>query len=234
MKTFVIESVASRMFVRDATEKTFDYILNPYMATRFKTKKEAKEYIAHNMKDNHYKIVEYADAIHEFDRWVETGLSYGPRDKIDNNLSRPYNGESADEVLYWWIASYSKADYVIRFNDYTTWPKLREVFTHLWDIENYYDDNGNLLTTFSISVSRDATDVSIFENELNKILPHITYKNMKGEKIISIFEHSCSGGYDIAVKKNGKFTIHTRYSVAFDNLTIEQLFDRMKTSYWYD
>jgi replicative DNA helicase len=86
-------------YVRLVDDKTFDEIYDPTSATQFNTKKEAQKWIdTYSSMAKYSKVVETADAIQEYEKWVKSGSIRRTLARVNTSMSRPYNDEPLDEV----------------------------------------------------------------------------------------------------------------------------------------
>jgi len=179
-------------YVRLVDNKTFEEIYNPKFATRFNTKKEALEFInTYSSMAEFSKVVEASDAIDTYDKWANSGTVRRTLSCINTAKSRPYNGESLDEVIDWWIYQKHNDD-EIKYKHYQTWPELYSICKHLWDVSAYHNgDYSELYIAFDIRTSRDGI-FEEFEAELNKVIDKVTYKDDDGYLIFPVFDHYLS------------------------------------------
>jgi len=176
-------------YVRLTDNKTFDEIYNPKFATQFNTKKEAKQWInTYSSMARYSKVVEIADAIEQFEKMVNSGTIRRTLSCINTSKSRPYNNETVDEVIDWWI--YMKEnDRGIKFEHYQTWPHLYQIRKHLWDVRRYSNRRyTEYYLTFEIYTKQEGK-FEEFEAELNKVMDRVTYKDEEGYLIFPIFDN---------------------------------------------
>jgi len=169
--------------------------LCPYVATEFKSAVAATKWSKENTTFGEYAVaLEPQPEKEKFDEWVKNGMVRRRFDILNKKLSRKYNGETPEEVLAWRISVREDVD-AIRYEDYKTWPDLYSVFKHLFNCSSYYSKGevGKLQHSFSVYTRRDGK-LDDFEKELNLILPHVTYLDDDGGKMINVFDHYLSEG----------------------------------------
>lgn len=179
-------------YVRVVDSATFDEVYNPKFATHFKSKKEAQQWINLNSKFKEYsKVAEYNKSVSDYVEWETGGTVRRTLSCINRKVSRPYNNESLDEVIVWWIYQKHNDD-EIDYEDYKTWPKLHSISKYLWDVEGYYSkDHTEIYLTFQLRSLRDGVFCE-FQAELNKVIDKVTYKDEDGYMIFPIFDHFLS------------------------------------------
>lgn len=172
------------------------FILNPKHALVFNTSESASEYIRkHFVGDDNFETITFETALARFKKHVLAPIPTHSWPEKNQELSRKYAGESADEILAWHIAV-RKAENSVKFEDYKTWPILSEKFTYIFNTAQFFDqtDNKKILLTFELRTNRDG-DLSKFLSELDKVIDHVTYLSEDGAKILNIFDHYlCEGG----------------------------------------
>ena len=227
-------------YARLVDSEKFEELYSPKFATQFETREKAQEFIdTYSSVAEYSKIVDVATAIEEYDKWVESGTVRGTRKCINTTVSRPYNGESLDEVIDWWI--YQKHnDREIKYEHYKTWPELYSISKHLFGVNVYHNSNDYSETyiTFQIRTSKDG-EFSVFESELSKVMNSVTYKDDEGYLIFPIFDHylsehgnSCSL---LIHPKTKKVKIgRGRYSNSDEFATLEEAFNYMKRDRYYE
>lgn len=211
---------------------------SPYIATEFKNAKSAIKWSKDNTTFGEYAVaLESKPEKAKFDEWMKNGMVRRRFNIIDKKLSRKYKNETPEEVLVWYISVREDVD-GIRYEDYQTWPKLHSVFKHLFDRVSYYSkrDDGKLLHSFSVSTRRDGR-LEDFKKELNLVLPHITYLDNNGDKIINVFDHYLSehgNSVSLIAHKNGKFSVEGKYNDAVTNADLEKCFNYLKRERYYE
>jgi len=229
-------NVGRSYYIRDNQNGTWYEIYTPYEATTFTSRKKAKDWVKTNTTLEEYsKICKKADEIVKFDEWAKNGFVRRSFDVVDNNLSRPYNNESPDEVLAWRIA-YSMSSEDVRYRDYKTWPDLYSIFKCLNSINLYGDNKGKDLLSFSMAVRKD-TEFSVFCEELNKIVDKVTFLDEDGDKVIDIFDHKLGYGGDtvsFVIHKNGKYSIKSTWIYQVERVSLERAFEYWKAYRYYE
>lgn len=224
-------------YVRLVDTEVFEEVYNPNVATSFKTKKEATEWVnTYSSMSDRSKVVNASKEIAKFEDWFKAGTVRRVLSCINVSQSRSYNGESPKEVIEWWLY-YSANDDEIKYEHYETWPKLYSKFKHLWDVETYSNaDYTELYTTFSICTRKDGV-FKDFERELNMVMDKVTYKNDEGYLIFPITDHYLSaGGNSVLLLVNPskeKVRIDGRWEDnEFDSL--EKAFNFMRRERYYE
>jgi hypothetical protein len=227
-------------YARLVDSEKFEEVYSPKFASPFRTIKEAQEFIdTYSPVAKYSKVVDAATAIEEYEKWVESGTVIGTRRCINTTASRPYNGESLDEVIDWWI--YQKHNHSkIKSEHYKTWPKLYCITKHLFDLEAYHKNNdySEIYITFSIRTPKDGKFTE-FEAELNKVINMVTYKDDEGYLIFPIFDHYLSEhGNSVSLlihPEMNKVKIGWgRYSSGDEFASLEDAFNYMKRERYYE
>lgn len=224
-------------YVRLVDDKTFEEIYNPKFATRFKTRKEAKDFIVtYSSMERHSKIVDANKAIEHFDEWVKSGMIIRTLNCINTSKSRPYNGESLVEVIDWWI--YQKHhDDEIKFEHYQTWPELYSISKHLWEAMAYYNINkhSERYITFELYTKKDGI-FEEFETELNLVIDKVTYKDEDGYLIFPVFAPRHSNSECLLIHpETKKVKINSYYRSSGDEyLSLEEAFNYLKRECYYE
>lgn len=238
--TYVIQHYFNQevpYFVRVVNNTTFEEIYDPQQATQFKTKKEAQKWIdfASQMKRNS-KVVEYQESVQQFLDWANNGMVRRTLNCINRVMSRPYNNESLEEVIDWWIYSRTNDD-EIDYDDYKTWPELYNITKHLWGVNGYCSkDYKKLYISFEI-YSKQSGQFEDFEKELNMVLDKITFKDEEGYLILPIFDHYLSEhGNRVRLlihPETKKIKIGGRWRDDEFN-SLEDAFNYIKKERWYE
>lgn len=238
--TYIIQhdfNQAVPYFVRVVNNTTFEEIYDPQQATQFKTKKEAQKWIdfASQMKTNS-KVVEYQESVQPFLDWANNGMVRRTLNCINRIMSRPYNNESLEEVIDWWIYSCTNDD-EIDYDDYKTWPELYSIAKHLWGVRGYHsEDYTELYISFEI-YSKQSGQFEDFEKELNMVLDKITFKDEEGYLILPIFDHYLSEhGNSVSLlihPETKKVKIGGRWRDDEFN-SLEDAFNYIKKERWYE
>jgi hypothetical protein len=81
--------------------ETLTLTYNPLYATTFASEQEANAWIVkYSPRAKYSQVVLQSDAIKEYNHWIENEKMYYTTLKcINNALSRPYNGETLEEVI---------------------------------------------------------------------------------------------------------------------------------------
>jgi hypothetical protein len=225
-------------FVRVVNNTTFEEIYDPQQATQFKTKKEAQKWIdfASRMKTNS-KVVEYQESVQQFLDWANNGMVRRTLNCINRIMSRPYNNESLEEVIDWWIYSrHNESE--IDFDDYKTWPKLYSISKHLFEVNGYHsDDYKETYISFEIYSNKDG-QFKDFETELNMVLDKVTLKDKEGYLVLPIFDHYlCEHGNSVSLlihPETKKVKIGAGRWRQDEFSSLEDAFNYIKTERWYE
>jgi len=226
-------------FVRVGSSTTFDEIYNPKLATQFKTKKEAQQWIDvwSSMKSNS-KVVDFDESVQKYDEWIHSGKVRRTLSCINHTMSRQYNNETLEEVIDWWIYQKHNDD-EIDYEDYKTWPHLHNISKHLWNVDAYNSsDYKDLYISFSIYTGKDG-NFQEFENDLNKVINKVTYKNDDGYLVFSIFDHYLSehgnSVYLLIHPETKQVKIDGRYSWDENEFSsLEEAFNYIKRERYYE
>lgn len=215
-------------------------VLVPEKADRFATKKKAKEFIAqYNGTSMSLRVVPYDDAQCEWEDKLEEGVPMREF-PIKANLSRPFNGEDANGVLKWWI-QYGKdycehGDGRISYEDYRTWPELYSVCDHIWSKACFVShDYSETYLSFQIYTRRDGK-YGDFKRELMKVLPHVTYVDDDGNKVLPIFDHFLSehgNSVSLVITGKDKAKVVGRYDSRVEG-SLRDCFDYMRRERYYE
>ena len=228
-------------YVKLVDDKEFQEIYNPKFATQFNTKNEAMKWIKESSSmSDHSKVIESADAIQEFEKWMNNGMLRRTLSCINKTMSRPYNNETVDEVIDWWIYQKHNDD-EIKYEHYQTWPNLYNITNHLWDVEAYWNSNcTELFITFQIFTPKDG-NFNDFEEELNQVIDKVTYKDDEGYLIFPVFDHYfCEHGDKVfllihpetkRIKIDGSYLWNKNWN-EFDSL--KDAFEYLKKERYYE
>lgn len=225
-------------YVRDNENGTWDEILDPHFATVFNQKKQAKDWAKENITFTEYvKVVQSEPEDKKFDEWVQKGMIRRSFNVINKEISRKYNNESPEDVLKQLILFQRTDENEYSYKDYATWPNLNSVFEFLFDTESYVSrKNDDDYHTFSIYVKPDSKYKN-FEKEIQLIIPHITYFDSDGGKIISIFDRFLSAGGDSAclvANNDGTFSVKGAYFRPLEHKSLEECFGFIKKYRYYE
>src|SRR5690606_22567159 len=114
MNQEVIIKYASQYYVKiDAEDNNyFLLVYDPHRATKFPSKEEAEKWLHENTEYEgtlddwtSFEIVDATDTLKKFEEWWQNGTVIRKEPKLDCRYSRPYNGESCDEILKWHVES---------------------------------------------------------------------------------------------------------------------------------
>lgn len=179
-------------YVKTVDNTKFDEVYNPKIATQFKTKKEAQQWIdVYSSMKSHSKVVDFEKSVQKYEEWVNGGTVRRTLACINRTMSRKYNNESLEDIIDWWIYQRNNDD-EIDFDDYKTWPQLHTIAKHLWDVEGYHSkDYKEIYITFEIYTPEDG-NFEDFQRELNMVMDKVTYKDDDGFLIMPIFDHFLS------------------------------------------
>ena len=215
-----------RYYVR-VNDGNWDEIYDPNFATSFDTKKAITQWVRKNTIYTEYaKAVDAKQAIEKHNEWAKNGSIRRTFEFVDNNLSRPYNGESAEEVLQWRL----NVDDNIRYEDYKTWPDLHQKFENLFQLQKYPDET----LTFSLYFKQTASFEN-FKKEFSLALPYVT-RIEKDYKVFHVFDHFLSEGgnvVDFHYKSDSKCKVVSRWNdkivgdlkTCFDYLVAERYYN---------
>lgn len=217
-------------------EDTWDEIYNPHFATEFNSELEAEEWSRENTTFGEYATgIQKNIAIIAFDKWSKTGMVRRTILQIDKSISRPYNNETPLEILNWHIKNRLASEDLVKYEHYKTWPAISSVYTHISNIEQYHNgDYTAKYLSFSIKTNRDGS-FEKFKEELDLILPHITYLDSDYKKLL-IFDYHCGSGgnfADLLYKDDTDCLIKTRYYTECKG-DINKVFNFLKKERYYE
>ena len=224
-----------RYYVRFNEDGGWDETYNPSVATVFKTKESASQKAETHTTMSEYMVpVDYDREESEFEVWVEEGMirrSFGPL----STLNRKYNGESADEVLQWWLELQKQDEDSVQYEVYRTWPKLYAVFNHLWDTQSYIDrETCERSHSVSVYTARNGNYGS-FREEVEKVLNYVTLTDENGGKILDVFDHYLSengNSVSLVIQQDGLWRVEGRASFGPDDP--EKVFNFLRKNRWYE
>lgn len=221
-------------WVRDG-EGQIEEIHDLESATKFKTKKAAKEVVSSLTYAEYCKIKKLSDVLPEFLEWKQRGMVRRVIPKI-SNWSRKYNKDGLEEVIA--FHKYHKDnEQEIRFEDYTTWPNVGHFLKCFYEMVRYNSaDYTKTMDTFSLMVERTA-EYQTFKKELKILLPHITHIDKDGFAIMSIFDHELSeyeSRYFLYSKDKDEHYIKNHHDRELFTGTLKQCFDRIQQVYYYE
>jgi hypothetical protein len=225
-------------YVGKIDDTTFQEIYDPYFAWTFPTKEDAQKWInTYSSMSDVSKIVDQKSAIEKYQNWISSGAIRRTLKLINTKKSRPYNNESLDEVIDWWIYQ-THNDSEIKYEHYETWPELNEMSKHLFNIEAYHTlDYSELYITFQIYTKKSG-NFKEFEAELNRVMNKVTYKTDDGFLIFPIFDHYLSEhGNSVCLEihpETKQARISGRYYSDEDYDSLEDAFKYMKKVRYYE
>ena len=210
-----------------------DYVIetySPILATDFKTKKEAKEYVAKNTewKENATIVKRTQKLIDGFNAWLTT-MERRRFEKIDR--SGKYDFEPSkhgrDAVFEFWMNEHNHTD-AMPFESFVTWPDLSEYFKNLYSVCRTGDHAYYVECWF-----RNGDDYNMFEKEMVYLFEHVTVDELE----ISVFDRFlCEGGdkvhftinrslTDIKMKSRFNETSFTSLKECFDFMVNERYYE---------
>lgn len=231
------EMLGPTCYVR-ANEKngTWDEIFDPAHATKFSSKKKAREWADRETTMAEYiSVIQESEAKAKFNAWYDNGMIRRTLSLVDNSFSRPYNGEDKYKILEWqWEHTTSEEDRV-RFEDYKTWPDLYQVFNHLHGFVSYSDEEGNPFHSVEIYTSKDGV-YEDFKTELDLVIDRLNHFDNEGNLIIDVFDHYLSEGGNtvfLVAMRDGKWRIDSHYGHDFGPTTLKKCFEYIRKNRYY-
>lgn len=190
-----------------------DYVIethSPILATDFKTKKEAKDYVAKNTEWKEYATIvkRTQKMVDEFNAWLST-MQRRRIEKIDRSGKYDFNQSKhgRDEVFDFWMNKHSKPG-AMSDESFLTWPYLSAYFKNLYSVGRTGDNQYYVECWFRVG-----DDYNTFEKEMVYLFDHVTVDELK----ISVFDHFlCEGGNKV------DFTINRSLS----EVTVEERFNK--------
>lgn len=237
---YIVKLFENYYLRHDKGSKTWIETYNPNCAKTFESKKEAERWVTKNTHlEDFFEIVSLNEEVLDFMSWVDNGMTRREFKLLDKSFSRPYNGEDKYKVLAWRIKAEDDS-FNVRYEDYRTWPELYSVFNHLRSVVSYdlKHDGSPYVMTFSMSVEKGSTSFETFKEELELIIPYVTFKDEEGNLVIDIFDHKLSAHGDsvsILVKLDGSFSLVGRHPY-FDEIksgSLEDIFKYIAKYRWY-
>jgi hypothetical protein len=204
---------------------------NPYKAKRFANKDDAKEFL--KLFDMEGAKIDRADThLQKFDR---CDYKYMEINLLDPTFDIPYNSHSPQEVISWWINIKKLDEREVSSKNYQTWPKPWTVTSHLWDISVYNSRiNRETYTTFEVFTRRDG-DFIKFQSEIEMVKSHCTFIGEDGYIRFPIIDR------ELSEYEKREFLYKTESDCKITNIrydlfkgTMDQCFEKMKLSYWYE
>jgi hypothetical protein len=227
-------------YVRVIDTETFEEIYNPNFATLFNTKEDALKFInTYSTLPQYSEVVKSEDAIDAYDKWVKSGAVRRTFKCINTTKSRPYNGESLDELIDWWVYVRLNRNQ-IKTEHHVTWPELYKKSKHLFEVMVYHNRvRSERYITFEIYTSQNGK-FEEFNEELNLVMDKVTYKDDDGYLIFPIFDHYLSeGGNTVCLlihpeTKQVEIGSPTFSSQREEFPSLEDAFNYMKEERYYD
>ena len=206
---------------------------SPAVATVFGSKEDAMQWVHKNTSLSEYTSgVLLTEAMADFESWLNTGGYRCEITLIDNKYSRKYNNESKENVVDWliWFKQNSNK---VRYEDYATWPKLYELFNHIWELLRYEDNT----LGFRMFIRSDS-NLESFKNEIEYVLSKTTHRNKQSEKEIGIFDHYLSehgNSVKISTDDSGlNFIVRSAYGSEKMKGTLDKIFNYLKSERYYE
>lgn len=224
-------------YVKTVDNTEFQEIYNPKIATQFKTKKEAQQWIdVYSSMKSHSKVVDFEKSVQKYEEWVNGDTIRRTIACINRTMSRKYNNESLEDIIDWWIYQ-TQNGYKIDYEDYKTWPQLYSISKHLWEVEGYHSgDYKEIYITFSVYTRKDG-NFEDFQRELNMVMDKVTYKDDDGFLIMSIFDHFlCEHGNSVSLlihPETQQVKVGGRWRKE-DFPSLEEAFNYMKRERYYE
>ena len=213
--------------------KKWDEIYDPNKATVFKSEKEAKNWVKTNTTFEEYaKVVNSENSINEHNEWYQNGSVRRSFDVVNNNLSRPYNGESPEEVLEWMLAVDLDQ---IRYKDYETWPSLFYLFKNIHRLDKFYsDDYTKQYISFSFCF-RPQSSFEEFKKEFDLVVKNTSYEK-DGYKVFSVFDRflSESGNSVNLFYKNDQDCYVAGRWIEQERGSLKECFEYLKKERYYE
>jgi hypothetical protein len=218
---------------------TADEVYDPSVATQFRIKKEANEWIEKNFSMKEYcKIVKRDQEVKSFKQWCEQGMIRRVLQLVDQKSSVKYNGQDKEDIFRWWAHYRKQPEGTVTQEVYNSWPNLYEVFTYIHCLQSYAShDYSQRFYTFEICVPPNGK-FEDFKKEwdfVNKEMK-ITHKDDDGNLVVDIFDHFlCEGGNSakLLIHPNGKFSVEERWGGGINRVTLKEAFKFIKKNRWY-
>lgn len=243
MNQEVIIKYASQYYVKvDAEDNNhFLIVYDPHRATKFPSKEEAEKWLYENTEYEgtpddwtSFEIVDATDTLKKFDEWWQNGTVIRKEPKLDRRYSRPYNGESCDEILEWYINSRGK---VIKYSHYETYPRIRDVFQHLFDVIVYTEGRrpeGKEYLTFQVRVHPKDT-FETFQEELNLASRYVTRKYEDGSLMYDVLDHELNAYHHVCILQHedgtysvGDFRFEFAPRMFLERVSLQELFEYLR------
>lgn len=220
---YIIE-VFDQYFLKDDGEYVIQ-TYSPIVATSFKTKKEAKDYVANNTEWKKYaKIVKRTQKmVDEFNVWLVT-MQRGKIKKIDRTGKHDFDPSKhgRDEVFKFWLDDQHLPD--MSQQSYETWPELSDYFKNLYSIHRGDDNQFHIECWF-----RKGDDYHQFEKEMVYLFDQVN----EDELTISVSDMFDSVTFTINrpltdIKMSGRNISNQTYR------TLKECFDFMVKERYYE
>lgn len=227
---FNLSSIPYYVRFSHSNQDSFEEIYNPSFATPFTSKKEAENWVkTYSSMEEYSCIVEREPEIRKFTTWSHNGMPRRVLSCTNLSYSRPYNNESLDEVIDWWIWQTSHDD-EIKYEHYKTWPELYSLSPHLMKVQGFLEDE-KILITFEIYTSKKGK-FEEFEKEINRVINKVTLKDENGYAVFPVFDHYLSeGGNSVSMlihPESEDVIIRHRFKTLYPGLTFPSLEDGFK------
>lgn len=224
-------------YVRINNDKTFDEVYDLNVATKFTVKSQAQDWIDTYSRMSEYSVIaEYNKEVTLYNKWIKNGMIRRTLDCIDQRMSRPYNGESIDEVIDWHIFNMQN-EYLIKYEHWKTWPALYTITKHLFSIKRYYSKDDEYSITFQIYTPQDGK-YEDFQADINRVIDKVTYKDKDGYLIFPVFDFYLSeGGNSVSLMfhpETNKAKIEGRWSCDNEYDSLEDAFNYLRKKRYYE
>ena len=224
---------------------TVNELRHPGYATAWPSRKAAKKWVQqYAPMAEHCKVLPLGTELTAFLKSLETGLVRRTFKCIDNNFSRPYNGESLAEVIEWRLECALRNDFEVRYEDYKTWPDLYQISRHLWSVGKYAYTTDKDVSVIGFEVyTRQDDKFEDFKQELNLVIPKVTrtLENNPDVLVFDVLDHYLSEhGNSVNLLYNprtGKATVEHRRSYFREpelNMTLEEAFEYLRRERYYE
>lgn len=224
----------------DDEDSTFSMHFDPNYATDFSTKTAALDRSKKDtVIDEHVDAVKLTDAVKEFNEWVEGGMLHTTRPQVNHEHARLYDPETdtKESILNWWW-EYRGTHEEVPTKIYKSWPKVWQHWTHIQEVEGYYDtdDFNNISRGFVLHVDRNHS-YDTFEQEVNYLLEHFDIERVDkdGNIVFGIFDHflSAHGNTVYMVKVGDLWKIEGGSYNRVPPSSLKAIFKYLKTNRYY-
>lgn len=230
MMTYIIQRFG-KYILDDGSSDVYSLTLSPMVATKFKSKKEAKYWIDNNTDDtsNTISIVRVTEElINEFKEWSKTMIK-GTINKVDHSERFKYDStvHNRMDILNFWYDKFENSG-KMAYKDYASWPHLSSVFDHIFDI--CIDSRGEFYCSLYVNKKSSYDN---FINDINIIRDKINNRSFTAD----IFDHYlCEGGNKVDLNINdddtGSISGGYMFSRGFEG-TLEECFEYLKKHRYY-